>query len=179
MELPTPSDLRQRRTELDLTQREVAEAADVSQPLIARVEAGDVDPRLSTLRRIIDALDEAEAAVVRASDLMTASIVAVEADDPIRVAAERMHDAAASQLPVLEDGVAVGSITLGDLAMLDDADRSDPIRDHMQAPFPAVPPDASQRELRAILEHARAVLVTDEGRPIGIITEADLAARLS
>lgn len=179
MELPTPSDLRRRRTELGLTQREVADAADVSQPLIARVEAGDVDPRLSTLRRIIEALDAAEAEVVRASDLMSEPVVAVEASDPIRVAAERMNEAAYSQLPVVEDGVAVGSITLGDLAVLDDADRSDPIRDHMQAPFPAVPPDATQRELRGILEHARAVVVTEEGRPTGIITEADLAARLS
>ncbi|MFW6448815.1 MAG: CBS domain-containing protein [Halobacteriota archaeon] len=179
MELPTPSDLRQRRTSLELTQREVAEAAGVSQPLIARIEGGDVDPRLSTLRRIIEALDEAEAEVVRAADLMTAPVVSVSADDPIRVAADRMNEAAYSQLPVTEDEVAVGSITLGDLAILDDAERSDPVRAHMQPSFPAVHPEATQRELQTILEHARAVVVTEAGRPVGIITEADLAARLS
>ncbi|MFC6725523.1 helix-turn-helix transcriptional regulator, partial [Halobium palmae] len=42
MELPTPQDLRERRTGLDLTQSELAERADVSQPLIARIEGGDV-----------------------------------------------------------------------------------------------------------------------------------------
>ncbi len=57
MELPTPRDLRERRTALDLTQSELAERADVSQPLIARIEGGDVDPRLSTLRRIVEALN--------------------------------------------------------------------------------------------------------------------------
>ncbi|MFP4590015.1 MAG: CBS domain-containing protein [Halobacteriales archaeon] len=179
MDLPTPSDIRQRRTDLGLTQQEVAEAAGVSQPLIARVEGGDVDPRLSTLRRIIEALDEAEAAVVRASDLMSVPVVSVAADDPIRVAADRMNEAAYSQLPVTEDDVAVGSITLGDLAVLDDVERSDPVREHMQPPFPSVTPEASQRELQTILEHARAVVVTEEGHPIGIITEANLAARLS
>jgi len=59
MELPTPQDLRERRTALDLTQSALAEMAGVSQPLIARIEGGDVDPRLSTLRRIVAALDEA------------------------------------------------------------------------------------------------------------------------
>ena len=54
MELPTPEDLRQRRTELDLTQSSLADKAGVSQPLIARIEGGDVDPRLSTLRRIVN-----------------------------------------------------------------------------------------------------------------------------
>jgi transcriptional regulator, XRE family len=39
MELPTPDDLRERRDGLDLTQSELADMADVSQPLIARIRA--------------------------------------------------------------------------------------------------------------------------------------------
>ena len=50
MDLPTSADLKERRTDLALTQSELAERADVSQPLIARIEGGDVDPRLSTLQ---------------------------------------------------------------------------------------------------------------------------------
>ena len=57
---------------LGLTQSALAEKANVSQPLIARIEAGDVDPRLSTLRSIISALDEMERSRVTAKDLMTA-----------------------------------------------------------------------------------------------------------
>jgi len=37
MELPTPQDLRERRNSLELTQSELADAADVSQPRIARI----------------------------------------------------------------------------------------------------------------------------------------------
>ena len=64
MKLPTPQDLRERRTTLELTQSTLAERAGVSQPLIARIEGGDVDPRLSTLRRIVNALEQAEGDVV-------------------------------------------------------------------------------------------------------------------
>lgn len=179
MELPTPADLRERRTELGLTQQEVADAAGVSQPLIARIEGDSVDPRLSTVRRIVEVLEAREATVTRASDLMTDEVISVDADAQVRLAAQRMSEAALSQLPVVEDEVVVGSITLRDLAALDDDARSTPIREHMRAPFPSVAPDATRGEVESILEHARAVLVTDAGRPIGIITEADLAERLS
>ena len=82
MELPTPEDLRERRTDLGLTQSELADRADVSQPLIARIEGGDVDPRLSTLRRIVDALQEAEGGVLRARDLMHSPVVSVALTTP-------------------------------------------------------------------------------------------------
>lgn len=179
MNLPTPADLRTRRQELGLTQQEVADAAEVSQPLIARIEGGDVDPRLSTLRRIVEALEATEADLTRAADLMSTEVKTIEAGEPVSMAAQRMSDTAFSQLPVVDDGLVVGSITLRDLAPLDDASRSTPIRNHMREPFPSVAPDATRSEVKSILEHARAVLVTESGKPIGIITEADLAARLS
>jgi predicted transcriptional regulator len=81
MDLPTPADLRERRNELELTQSELADRADVSQPLIARIEGGDVDPRLSTLRRIVSALAEAETGIVRAEDLMHSNVISVSPDD--------------------------------------------------------------------------------------------------
>jgi len=56
MILPTPEDLKKMRLELSLTQHDLATRAGVSQPLIARIESGDVDPRLSTLRKIFNAL---------------------------------------------------------------------------------------------------------------------------
>ncbi|PYZ02608.1 hypothetical protein C8039_02260 [Halogeometricum sp. wsp3] len=83
MDLPTPQDLRERRNELGLTQSELAERADVSQPLIARIEGGDVDPRLSTLRRIVTALEEAEGGIIKARDLMNSPVVGVAPDDSV------------------------------------------------------------------------------------------------
>jgi predicted transcriptional regulator len=179
MELPTPADLRERRNELGLTQSELAERADVSQPLIARIEGGDVDPRLSTLRRIVNALAEAETGIVRADDLMHESVIHVEPHDELREAVRKMEDEAYSQLPVLQDGVPVGSISQGDLVHADADDRSEEVREFMGESFPTVSEDTTLDEITSLLEHYKAVMVTDRGETVGIITEADVAARLS
>ena len=179
MELPTPEDLRQRRNDLGLTQSELADRAGVSQPLIARIEGGDVDPRLSTLRRIVNALEEAESDVIRAEDLMHKQVVSIAPDEPVKTAAKRMGEEAYSQLAVIQDGVPVGSISQSDLAHLDEEARDEPIEEHMSESFPTVSKDAALDEISNLLDHYKAVMITEAGETIGIITEADLAARLS
>jgi predicted transcriptional regulator len=179
MDLPTPADLRERRTELGLTQSELADEAEVSQPLIARIEGGDVDPRLSTLRRIVNALDAAEGDIVRATELMHETVIHVAPEDTISEAVGKMEEEAYSQLPVLQDGVPVGSISQGDLVQLDEEARSDAIREHMAESFPTVSTTATLDELTGLLEHYKGVMVTEDGETVGIITEADIASRLS
>jgi transcriptional regulator with XRE-family HTH domain len=104
MELPTPEDLRERRNGLGLTQSELAERAEVSQPLIARIEGGDVDPRLSTLRRIVNAMEEAEGSLLRAADLMNSPVYGIDPDDSVKAAIGMMNQEGYSQLPVIRDG---------------------------------------------------------------------------
>ncbi|MFB6091977.1 MAG: CBS domain-containing protein [Haloquadratum sp.] len=181
MELPTPEDLRQRRTELDLTQSALAEMAGVSQPLIARIEGGDVDPRLSTLRRIVNALDEAEGGVVRAEDLMNEAVVSVQPDDSVRYARDVMLDEGFSQLPVIRDGRPVGLISNSDIrhAQEDDDDIGTlPVADVMHESVTTVERSATLEEIDAALDHHAAVLVVEGGETIGIVTEADVAAHL-
>ncbi len=179
MELPTPQDLRERRTALGLTQSSLAESAGVSQPLIARIEGGDVDPRLSTLRRIVNALDEAEGEVVRAADLMHEEVVSVAPDDAVREAIETMKVEAYSQLPVLQNGIPVGSISQSDVIQAGEDVGEYPVSELMSESFPTVATDSTVDEIRNLLEHYKAIMVTEGGETVGIITEADIAAQLS
>lgn len=57
MELPTGQEIREARNSLGLTQAEVARRAGVSQPLIARIEGGEIDITLDTLHSIVAALN--------------------------------------------------------------------------------------------------------------------------
>jgi predicted transcriptional regulator len=182
MDLPTAEDLNQRREDVGLTQSELADRAGVSQPLIARIEGGDVDPRLSTLRGIVNGLEAAEEDVVRAEDLMHESVISVAPDDEVQVAEKRMEEEAYSQLPVIENGIPVGSISHGDILSRGGSGGDigdDSVREHMSEPFAPVSPDTPLDEIRNLLEHYKAVMVTEGGETVGIITEADVAARIT
>jgi predicted transcriptional regulator len=179
MELPTPQDLRTRREELDLTQSRLAEMAGVSQPLIARIEGGDVDPRLSTLRRIVEALEEAAGGVVRAQDLMHTTVISVSPADSVHEAVELMQEEGYSQLPVIQEGVPVGSISYTDVSDAGESVGDRPVGEVMSASFPTREPTAKIDEIRRLLEYYKAVMITDGGSTVGIITEADVAAFFS
>jgi len=180
MNLPTPEELRERRHRVDLTQSALAERAEVSQPLIARIEGGDVDPRLSTLRRVVTALDAAEGEVRRARDLMHESVVSVAPDDSVRSAIDRMGEAGYSQLPVIHDGYPVGIISNSDVRRADADDAATlPVADVMRESITTVAPDATLDAVDTHLDHHDAVIVVEGGELLGIITEADAAANLS
>jgi len=180
MELPTPEDLRERRNELDLTQSELAEHADVSQPLIARIEGGDVDPRLSTLRRIVNALDEAEGGIVRARDVMNSPVASVEPDDSVHQSKELMDERGYSQVPVIRDGAPQGLIGNSDIRQRPEENVGDlPVAEVMHESIATVEPDATIDEVDAYLNHNAAVMVVENGRTVGVITEADIARTVS
>ena len=182
MELPTPEDLRERRTELGLTQSELAEMADVSQPLIARIEGDNVDPRLSTLRRIVTALQEAEGELLHARELMHSPVVSVRPDESVGETTRVMDEHGYSQLPVVRDGLPVGLISTSSIRERSDAEGNVgdlPVAEVMGEAVSTVAPDAPVDAVDAALDHNDAVLVVEDGETVGIVTEADVARHVS
>lgn len=179
MELPTPQDLRERRKTLELTQSSLANMAGVSQPLIARIEGGDVDPRLSTLRRIVEALDEAEGRIVRAEDIMHTTVVSVEPDDSVLNARDMMLEAGFSQLPVIQDGRPMGIISNADIRHVQEDNVAErPVNEVMSESVTTVEPETTLDEIGVYLDHNSAIIVVEGGSTVGIITEADIAAHI-
>lgn len=177
--LPTPADLKAQRLRLRLTQAAVARAAGVSQPLVARIERGSVDPRLSTLRSLIDALNAAESRQVTLLDVMTADVVAVKPTDAVAEAIRTMRDGGYSQVPVVNKGVPVGSLSERNVVhALTTSTKEDlaktPVREVMGPPFPtAAPGDALDAAMRLLEDHP-AVLVMERGRLLGIVAKSNL-----
>jgi len=175
------SEIKIRRKKLGITQKELAERAGVSQALIAKIESGQVDPRYSTLRRILNALEELERERVKANNIMTREVVYAEEDEPLINAISKMVSKGFSQLPVKgSDGRITGN--LDEEVVIRAMIKYDPeelknvrVRDVMKPPLPTVPPTASIGTLISILSESSAVLVVDKGgNPRGIITRSDV-----
>lgn len=180
MQLPTPEDLKKRRNELGLTQSELAKRAGVSQPLIARIESGDVDPRLSTVRKIFEAFEEAnKEQQILMRDLMHSPVIHVSPDDSVEEVVNLMHVHGFSQIPVLEGSVPVGSISEDMIVRLMGESKKKPISQLkvsgiMGESFPTVSPGVSISIVSHILEENPAVLVVEKGTIVGVITKHDV-----
>lgn len=179
-DIPTPEDLRRWRQTLGLTQAEVARRAGVSQPLIARIEKGTVDPRLSTLRSVVQALSTAERGAVRLRDVMTAPVVTVKATDPVHLAIEVMRKHGFSQLPVVHKGTPVGSLHERHIVHWLHGARDPaalhalPVRDLMGPGFPTVGPETAVEHVYGMLDEHSAVLVVERGRLLGLVARSNL-----
>jgi cystathionine beta-synthase len=112
-------------------------------------------------------------------------LVSVRTHDKVRSAIALLHEHRVSQLPVVsahDPQAIVGSI--GERGLLkhaadDPAILSADIVDVMEAPFPAVGAGDDVRDAVELLTGDRqALLVTDDGRPVGIVTRADLLEAL-
>jgi len=183
MFLPTPNDIKKLRLDLDLTQHELAVRAGVSQPLIARIEAGDVDPRLSTLRKIFNAFDAARKEKIQVVDIMHTPVIHTNSDSSIEEAARIMEEHGFSQMPVIDNGVPVGNISTDQIvrSMTDQDLRKVShllVRNIMGDSFPTISPKTDVNTVSRILEENPAVLVLEKGKVVGMVTKHDIMKML-
>ena len=184
MEIPTPAELREKRLKMGLKQADVARMAGISQSMVARIEAGSVDPRVSTLGRIVEVLRAAESSAVTAADVMNTPVLSVAPDDPVNRAVEIMGKNGISQLPVLENAVPIGCIS--ESAIMNAMEGGGLhqthwklVQDYMEPGFPTVPPTASIDTVVHLLHHSHAVIVIEKGKVQGVITKHDLISLIT
>ena len=184
LSIPSIEDVKKLRKRLGLTQSEVARLAGVSQSLVSQIESGEVDPRLSTLKRIIDTLNEEERERdVYAEDILVENLIYVSPDDKVTEAANVMWTNYISQLPVIQEGKNLGSISekaiTEEIAKGSSRDLVDKaIREIMRDPFPMIGKKTRIEIIISLLQDNLAVLVMEKGKIIGIITNTDVMTRL-
>lgn len=181
--LPTPEDLKRYRKNCGLTQQELAKRASVSQSLIARIEAGTVDPRLSTVRKILNVINETNQKELKAIDVAVKKVITIQETDPISKASKLISENGISQVPVCNAaGHVIGAIKEKTITMNLIKKGTDvliqPIREIMMKDdnLPTLPTSASLKSVEDLLtQHGHsAVLLMDEGKAAGIITKADV-----
>ncbi len=167
------------RKKLELTQTQLANRAGVSQSLIAKVESGRIDPTYSKTKKIFSALSELEKKEeIKAEQIMTNKIISIQPDTSIKEAINKMKKFQISQMPVIEEHKLIGLIS--ESTILDTLlnSKGDKVRDVMQEAPPIVSKTSSSQVISHLLRHYPMVLVSDEGKLIGLITKSDLLSKL-
>jgi cystathionine beta-synthase len=105
------------------------------------------------------------------------TLISVKPTDTVADALELMDELGLTQIPVLDEGQAVGALRENRVLAKVVRDRellSTPVSEVMESSFPTVDVDASSNEVTRRLQSSPAVLVEEYGRIIGIITRHDV-----
>lgn len=166
-------DVKAARQRLGLTQTELAHEAGVSQSIIAKIEAGRIDPGYSTAQRILAALEQRRRkSAPKAKDIMHKDIITIKPTASVADAVKLMKKHAISQLPV-QDTRIVGLVTEATIITHLNA-LNKKVEDIMEAAPPMLAPDADLTVVSALLQHYQLVLITEKGKAIGVITKSDV-----
>ena len=174
----TGTTLKKLRVEAGLTQRQLAKLVGVSQAHIAKIEKENVDPRLSTVNKILQVLTEGEGK--KCGDIMTTKVIFAKPNDTVLKISKLMMNHAISQLPVIENGKIIGAVTEESIIKnLSSNIADEKVKEIMETPLPSVPENTNINMIRSLLEDYSGVLVLRKGEVVGIVTRSDLLKIIS
>lgn len=167
------------RKTLGMTQAELANRAGVSQSLIAKIESGRIDPTYTKAKKIFAALSELEKKEeTKAEQIMASRIISITPDSAIKEAIGKMKKFQISQLPVVDDHKLMGLVSESTILDALLRHKASQVREIMQEAPPIVSKTTSIQVVSNLLKHYPLVVVSEEGRLIGLITKSDLIGKL-
>jgi len=172
-------EIKEIRKKFGLTQGQLAERAGVSQSLIAKVEAGRLDPTYSKAKKIFEAIDMlGKKKELKAEQIMSKHIISVKPNDGIKSAIEKMKKSNISQMPVVEEHKSIGIVSESIIleALLNK--KGIKIRDIMEDSAPVVSKNTTINAVSNLLRFYPMVLVSENGELRGIITKSDLLGKV-
>jgi Predicted transcriptional regulator with C-terminal CBS domains len=176
--IPSRGELRQLRELAGLTQKELAKRVGVSQSLIAKVESGRIDPKVSLVKRILDEIYSVLNTHETVEKVMKHPVICAEEGEPLSSIIHKMESNSISQLPVLNgDGRIVGMIYDSMILkrLLKNPARELKAKDVMAPVPPLLSLKTSLDVAMKLLHKHQAVLIVDEKlQPLGIITRSDI-----
>lgn len=180
MEIPTGGYLRQWRKSLGLTQAMLAEHSGLTQSVIAKVENEVVDPRVSTLRKMVRALkrEENPEEAHTVGDIMVSEITTLAQTDTVQSSIDKMVIGGISHLPVLNaDGSVIGLVSESSL-LKENVSRNALVEEVMRVDFTLIDADVSIGEARRLLGSSELLLVSRRGELVGLVSRIDMIRAL-
>jgi len=180
MILPNVTEIKIKRKKANLTQKQLSQESNVSQSLIAKIESGKAEASYEKIRKIFSVLEKfSEKQEKTCSEVMSSKVAGIKDSDNVEKAAMLMHKQEVSQLPVFKGKLIVGSVSESTiLHQLENQSKEElykkKVHEIMEESFPLVSRDIPIKSIIPLLEKSSAILVSEKGGILGIITKADL-----
>jgi len=173
------TEIRRRRLALGISLGTLARAVGKSDATLSRIERGQIRPSYDLVQQILSYLETQEgfaAPRLTVADLMNRTLVTVDSTATLATAARRLEGGAYSQLPVVDGGRVVGSLSESALlrALAEPTSRRTRVGDVLEPAYPVVDDAFPADLLSGLLGRYPAVLVARRGELQGIVTKADL-----
>ena len=174
--LPDISLIKKKRHVLGIKQKELANASNVSQSLIAKLESGKIEVSYSLANRIFSALESYEHKNEKTcKEAMTKHIIQINSNEKAIKAKELLKKHNISQIPVFEGKRNVGSISETSLLNHHDENLSNlKAEEIMDEPFPILSENTPISAVIPLLKSSGAVLLSDKNNISGILTKSDV-----
>lgn len=175
--LPELKEIKVRRKELSLTQKELSEKTDVPQSIIAKIENQKISPSYESAKKIFDALGSETKKYLTAKEIMTKNIISIKEKDKVGKAIQLMNRHGISQLPVLRKGIPIGTVTEKTIVEKIGSGRiesSAKVSELMEECLPIIEAESKIEAVSSLLKYYSAVLVKEKDKLVGIITRTNI-----
>ena len=180
MIFPDLQTIRRRRIALGINQKELAELAEVSQSLIAKLEKNKLEPSYSIAKKIFTSLDKIEhKKEQKCKDIMTNKLISINKRANVEKASQLLKKHSVDQIPVMDSGKVIGSVSESIVfnKMLETPKEKlfhTKVSEIMEEPFPIINADMPTSVILPLLKVSPAILVSQNKKISGIITKFNL-----
>ncbi|WP_457557094.1 helix-turn-helix domain-containing protein [Candidatus Harpocratesius sp.] len=181
MEVPKLGNIKLFRQKIGWTQKQLADAVNVGQSYIAKIESGKQDPSYSVLNKIFEVIRK-EFQKMEKSTLTVKSVATpweylrfVSPKDTLGDVKSIIGDV--DQIPVIDSHRrCVGNITSRLLIRLlsNNTSENTLVKDFMEPPLPIFSDSTSIQQMRDVLRYIEAALIVEKDQITGIVTRSDV-----
>lgn len=181
MIFPALAGIKNKRLQLNLTQKELSNNLGLSQSLIAKIESGRLKPNYEIATKIFNYLETMHNKNEKTcKDILRKNIILIKFNDKLSHAVTVMKEKGISQAPVVQNSRIIGSISekriYEELIKVKDKDKflKEEVHKIIEPEFPTLNPNTPLSVVLPLLKNSEALVIKEKNKILGIITKSDV-----